>query len=64
MLELKKYFNNYLSKNKLLTTEYFEIADGNSLTPINHWNETEYLIAFTAVMVGGVRLIDNMTIIN
>ncbi|OIP01648.1 MAG: pantoate--beta-alanine ligase [Flavobacteriales bacterium CG_4_10_14_0_2_um_filter_32_8] len=64
VLELKKYFNNYLSKNKLLTTEYFEIADGNSLTPINHWNETEYLIAFTAVMVGGVRLIDNMTIIN
>ena len=64
VLELKKYFNNYLSKNKLLTTEYFEIVDGNSLHPINQWNETQHYIAFTAVMVGGVRLIDNMTIIN
>lgn len=62
--ELKSFYADLLSKNKLLTIEYFEIADGNTLNPIKEWSEADYCIALTSVNVGGVRLIDNMTIIN
>lgn len=62
--ELKGYFLNEISKNKLFELEYFEIADENTLRLINNWSEAENYIAFTAVNVAGVRLIDNMTIIN
>ncbi|PCJ24680.1 MAG: pantoate--beta-alanine ligase [Flavobacteriales bacterium] len=62
--ELKDYFMNRMSMNKLFVPEYFEIADKNTLVPINNWSEAKTYIAFTAVNVEGVRLIDNMTIIN
>ena len=62
--ELKAYFLASMSENKLFTTEYFEIADKNTLKPINNWSDANSYIAFTAVNVSGVRLIDNMTIIN
>jgi pantoate--beta-alanine ligase len=62
--ELKTYFNNNITKNNLLTPEYFEIADRSTLKPIKDWSESEYCIAFTSVNIGSVRLIDNMTIIN
>jgi len=34
------------------------------LQPITEWGSAEKYIAFTAINIGGVRLIDNMTIIN
>jgi len=61
---IKKQFAEKINKNNFLNLEYFEIADGNSLTPLKNWQETNYCIAFTAINVGGVRLIDNMTIFN
>lgn len=64
VVELKDYFFNEINKTKHLSTEYFEIADGNSLQKINNWSESIYPVAFTAVNVRDVRLIDNMTIIN
>ena len=62
--ELKEYFKTNIAKNAMLSTEYFEIADGNTLKPIQNWKESDYCIAFCAVNVDKVRLIDNMTIIN
>jgi pantoate--beta-alanine ligase len=62
--ELKDYFIAEITKHSLLSLEYFEIADGQTLAPIKKWTEAENCIAFTAVNVSGVRLIDNMTIIN
>ncbi|MCO6499386.1 MAG: pantoate--beta-alanine ligase [Vicingus serpentipes] len=44
--------------------EYLEIADGQTLQPIKDWSETNYPVAFVAVKIGPVRLIDNMTIIS
>ena len=40
--------------------EYFEIVDGNTLQPIESWDEHNYVVACTAVWAGEVRLIDNM----
>lgn len=62
--ELKVNYKNKIDASQYLTTEYIEIADGNTLKPIVNWEESEYPVVFTAVNVGEVRLIDNMTIIN
>lgn len=62
--ELKNHFLNEMNKNENFEPEYFEIADETTLQPIEVWGNAEKYIAFTAVNVGGVRLIDNMTIIN
>lgn len=62
--ELKEYFFKSISQHQLFQPEYFEIADQNTLKPIEDWGDADSYIAFTAVNVNGVRLIDNMTIIN
>jgi len=62
--ELKANYKNKIDANPFLITEYIEIADGNTLEAISEWEESDYPVAFTAVNVGDVRLIDNMTIIN
>ncbi len=64
VIELRHYFKTSMDSSLLLKLEYFDIADGNTLQSIKNWNESDYPVAFTAVNVGKVRLIDNMTIIN
>jgi len=61
---LKKHFLEEMSQHSIFATEYFEIANEETLQPIKEWGNADKYIAFTAVNVGGVRLIDNMTIIN
>jgi pantoate--beta-alanine ligase len=62
--ELLDYYIKTINANLLLKTEYIEIVDSETLQPIKNWNESNAPIAFTAVNVGNIRLIDNMTIIN
>lgn len=40
--------------------EYFTIVDGYTLKPIENWDDSDYVVAATAVWAGKVRLIDNM----
>lgn len=40
--------------------EYFEIVDGRSLLPVATFNDSDYIVACTAVWAGDVRLIDSM----
>jgi pantoate--beta-alanine ligase len=40
--------------------EYLEIADENTLQPVDEWNNSKPLRVFTAVKLGNVRLIDNV----
>ncbi|MCW8896476.1 MAG: pantoate--beta-alanine ligase [Flavobacteriales bacterium] len=64
-LSVEEVKNNFISVIKnipALQLEYLEIADGNTLTPITNWEETTYSVAFVAVFVGNVRLIDNVTL--
>jgi pantoate--beta-alanine ligase len=62
--DLKTYFLEQMHQYQLFEPEYFEIADETTLRPIKNWHEAQQYIAFTAINVNGVRLIDNMTIIN
>ena len=40
--------------------EYFELADGQSLQPVQDWKTPASIVACTAVWAGNVRLIDNL----
>ncbi len=62
--ELKANYRDKIDANPFLKTEYIEIADGNTLLPVINWDDSDYPVVFTAVNVGEVRLIDNMTINN
>lgn len=62
--EIKQYFINNIDNDPHLKTEYFEIADSITLKKIKDWKECGQPIAFTAVNVRDVRLIDNITINN
>lgn len=42
--------------------EYFEIVDGRTLLPVQLFDESDFMVACTAVWVGNVRLIDNMVL--
>jgi len=54
---VEKAFKN----NTILKLEYFEIADEATLMPVNNKTEAKTR-AFIAVMVGNVRLIDNISL--
>lgn len=60
--EIKSNFINAIKNMPTLELEYFEIADGNTLSSIKNWEETSYCVAFVAVFIGNVRLIDNITL--
>lgn len=40
--------------------EYFEIGGAENLMPVEQWHQTDYPMAFVAVFLGDVRLIDNI----
>ena len=44
--------------------EYFEIVDGRTLMPVDTFNDSDFIVACTAVWAGDVRLIDNMILKN
>lgn len=43
-----------------LETEYFEIVDGDTLQPVDDWNDSPYIVGCITVYCGDVRLIDNI----
>lgn len=42
--------------------EYVKLVDGNTLKQIQHFSDSDYIVACVACWVGGVRLIDNLVI--
>ena len=40
--------------------EYFQIVDGNTMQPVAHWNESDYIVGCIALFCGNIRLIDNI----
>ncbi|MFQ5448297.1 MAG: pantoate--beta-alanine ligase [Saprospiraceae bacterium] len=43
-----------------MVPEYFEIVDGHSLLPLQTFENSDFVVACTAVRIGDVRIIDNM----
>lgn len=58
--KVREYAIKRISKDPDFKMEYFDFTDGNSLTLVEKFDDTDYLVACTAVWAGNVRLIDNM----
>ncbi len=58
--ELKQFVIDTINQDPNLKVEYFEIADADTLMPIEDWSETHKPIALIAVYDGEIRLIDNI----
>jgi pantoate--beta-alanine ligase len=58
--KLKDWVIDRINSAGGLQVEYFEIVDGNTLQPIERWENTNYPVGCIAVFCGDVRLIDNM----
>lgn len=57
--EIIEEVKSTINKHPLMTVEYFEIVDDQSLMPIYKWGDSQHKIACIAVQIGKVRLIDN-----
>lgn len=60
--ELVAKSKKYLSEN--FEVEYFNIVDEKSLDDLNSWQDSESPRVFVAAKLSGVRLIDNMSLID
>ncbi|HYX05920.1 MAG TPA: pantoate--beta-alanine ligase [Bacteroidales bacterium] len=58
--QMKEEVIGTINQDENLEVEYFEIADENTLLPIENWHDSDRPRAFIAVKDGGVRLIDNV----
>ncbi|MEI7980949.1 MAG: pantoate--beta-alanine ligase [Bacteroidota bacterium] len=58
--ELKEWAIKKIQLNPDIRVEYLEIGDMESLLPMENWDHKNRAVAFTAVFLGDVRLIDNI----
>jgi pantoate--beta-alanine ligase len=58
--QLKEWVILQFSKQSVLNLEYFEIVEDKELKPINEWDEEVNKVACLAVLLGELRLIDNL----
>ncbi len=49
-----------LASDPVFKLEYFEIVDGDTLQPVEKWEDSNYIVGCVAVFCGPVRLIDNI----
>lgn len=61
---LKVWVENEIESSEGLDLDYFEIVDGNTLQPIENWQDASYIVGCITVFCGEVRLIDNITLKN
>ena len=60
--EVLKWVENEFKNHPLFTLEYVEIADEETLLPVETKNPTKKYRAFIAVFAGKIRLIDNISL--
>jgi pantoate--beta-alanine ligase len=60
--EAEQWAISKLNKYDEMNVEYLSVVDSETLMPVSEWNGAKSLIVCTAVVVGNIRLIDNMLI--
>lgn len=61
--QLKAYIAEKINVNSELKTEYAEIVDADNLQPVSVWTGASSIQLCVAVLVGRIRLIDNINLI-
>ena len=61
-VEVTQWVENQFKNHPILKLEYFQIADEETLQPINKKDEKQKYRAFIAVFAGEIRLIDNISL--
>lgn len=60
VLDTHNYVVDTLNAIPGFKVEYYEIVNGETLMPVDDWNEAEYIVGCITVFVGKIRLIDNI----
>ena len=58
--ETVSFVTQGLASDPVFRLEYFEIVDGDTLQPVENWEDSNYIVGCVAVFCGPVRLIDNI----
>lgn len=58
--ETVSFVTEGLASDSVFRLDYFEIVDGNTLQPVENWEDSEFIVGCVAVFCGPVRLIDNI----
>jgi len=58
--DLKAWVSSEFEQKPLMDLEYFEIVEDKALRPVNNWAEDVNKVGCIAVLLGEIRLIDNM----
>lgn len=59
--ETIRYVVDTINTVPVMRVEYYEIVDGNTLLPVENWQDSSYIVGCITVYNGEVRLIDNIT---
>ena len=62
--QTKQAILDYFSGFPNIRLEYFEIADGNDLREVHHFQNHRHVVLCIAAYLDEVRLIDNLTLTN
>ncbi|MBL4752146.1 MAG: pantoate--beta-alanine ligase [Flavobacteriales bacterium] len=62
--QIKQRLIDDINRFETLDVEYIEIADAQTLKPIDSWDSAESAVCCVAVLSGNVRLIDNIMLYN
>ena len=58
--QVKEWVSSSFEQHPLMKLEYFEIVEDKALNPVMEWDEKVNKVGCIAVVLGGVRLIDNL----
>jgi pantoate--beta-alanine ligase len=58
--EVKDWVIHQFKMQPEMELEYFEIVDDKELTPVKQWDDKVNKVGCLAVLLGGVRLLDNL----
>lgn len=58
--ETRQWVSDRINSKENFKLEYFEIVDGETLLPVEEWDEAQYIVGCITVYLGKVRLIDNI----
>jgi pantoate--beta-alanine ligase len=55
-----EWVNQQFTHDSEFNMDYYEIVDGNTLQPIENWEDSQFIVGCIAIYCGKIRLIDNI----